>query len=72
MLRRYWLIKKRNILNLTQESVAEKAGISRAYYTEIEIGTKNPSVKSAQKIAKVLGFNWSFFFENNVANCEIK
>lgn len=67
-MRRDWLIEKRNILNITQEIVAEKAGISRAYYAEIETGTKNPSVKSAQRIAKALNFDWVNFFENKCSD----
>lgn len=71
-MRRDWLIEKRNSLELTQESVSEKAKISRAYYAEIEIGSKNPSVKSAQKIATALGFDWTIFFEEECSETRNK
>lgn len=71
-MRRDWLIEIRSNLNLTQEAVAEKAKISRAYYTEIETGSKNPSVKSAQKIAEALNFEWPIFFENDCSETRNK
>ena len=33
--------------------------------TEIENGNANPSVKVAKKIAAVLGFDWTMFFEDD-------
>lgn len=42
---------------LTQEQIAQKVGIDRAYYTNIELGNKNPSFKVAVKIKKVLNCN---------------
>jgi putative transcriptional regulator len=32
--------------------------------TEVENGNANPSVEVAKKIAAVLGFNWTLFFED--------
>ncbi|MFU1797324.1 helix-turn-helix domain-containing protein [Paenibacillus azoreducens] len=61
-----FLIDKRTKLGLTQEKVAELAGIERSYYTKIENGTV-PSVKVAKKIAGVLRFEWPLFFESNSA-----
>lgn len=61
-----FLVNKRSQLGLTQEKVAELAGIERSYYTKIENGTR-PSVKVAQKIAGVLQFEWPLFFESNSA-----
>ena len=48
-----WLKDIRLKLDLTQEQVAERAGISRTFYTEIETGSKKPSTKTAKKIAQV-------------------
>ena len=59
-----WLKDIRLKLDLTQEQVAERAGISRTFYTEIETGSKNPSTKTAKKIAQVLNFDWVIFFED--------
>lgn len=59
---RLWLKKLRETAGLTHEQVADRAVISRSYYTNIENGTKTPSVKAAKLIAKVLGFQWEVFF----------
>ncbi|WP_313799068.1 helix-turn-helix transcriptional regulator [Cytobacillus sp.] len=61
---RTWLKEKRELLDLTHEEVATQSGIQRAYYTMIENGTRNPSVDVAKKIAGVIGFKWTIFFEN--------
>lgn len=42
--------------NLTQEELASKAGINRSYYTNIELGIKNPSYNVAIKIKEILDF----------------
>ncbi|AFL99474.1 putative transcriptional regulator [Desulfitobacterium dehalogenans ATCC 51507] len=62
---RYWLAKIRLEAEKTHEEVAEVVGIKRQYYSMIENGERNPSVKVAQKIAEVLGFKWTLFFEDN-------
>lgn len=54
-----WLIKYRG--DLTQQQVANKAGISRSYYAELESGNKNPGVQTAKKLS-VLRFDWTIFF----------
>lgn len=58
---RLWLINYRG--NLTQQEVANKAGISRSYYAEIEAGNKNPGVKTAKKLGGVLMFDWTIFYK---------
>lgn len=62
---RYWLKKLRDAAELTHEQVADSAKISRSYYTNIENGTKTPSVKAAKSISEVLGFPWENFFNDN-------
>lgn len=44
--------KQRKKLKMTQEKLAEKVGISRAYMGYIEQGRNTPSFKVADKIAK--------------------
>jgi transcriptional regulator with XRE-family HTH domain len=61
---RKWLINIRNNENLTQNEVADSIGISRAYVTSIETGTRQPSVKVAKRIAKLLNFEWTIFFDS--------
>lgn len=60
---REWLIKLRKEKNATQEQIATECGISRQYYGFIEDGNRNVPVKTAKKIAEVLGFDWQRFFE---------
>jgi putative transcriptional regulator len=60
---RLWLRNHRSRLKLTQEEVAERSGIARSTYGAIETGERNASVQNAKSIAKVLGFEWTLFFE---------
>lgn len=46
--------KARKKIGLTQEEVAEKAGIHVSYYSRIERGVVNPSVDVLESIAKNL------------------
>lgn len=48
------LIETRRKHNLTQEQLAEKVGISRAYLTNIENGKHTPSLEVAKKISSTL------------------
>lgn len=57
------LKEKRKCVGMTQSEVAKAVGISRAFYTNIENGKRLYSVETAKKIAKVLGFDWTSFFE---------
>ncbi|WP_100373108.1 helix-turn-helix transcriptional regulator [Bacillus sp. FJAT-45037] len=64
-LHRHWLQKIRQQKELTQGYVADNAGIQRAYYAQIELGSRRPSVDVAKSIAIVLDFQWTLFFEDN-------
>jgi transcriptional regulator with XRE-family HTH domain len=61
---RKWLKELREKSEMTQEQVADQAGISRSYFTNIENGTKTPSVVAAKSISRVLDFPWAIFFED--------
>ncbi|MBO8172420.1 MAG: helix-turn-helix transcriptional regulator [Bacillaceae bacterium] len=50
------------------DQAAQACGISRSYYTHIENGTKDPSVKVAKKISLTFGFNWTLFFEDECSS----
>lgn len=72
---RDWLRELRHKRGLTQEEVAERAGIARTYYVQLETGSgcKSLSPDTAMRVAKVLGFEWPRFFEegydsNQIAN----
>ncbi|AKM82915.1 hypothetical protein A2422_03005 [Candidatus Woesebacteria bacterium RIFOXYC1_FULL_31_51] len=46
--------KRRNQIGLTQEELADKVGISRAYMGYIEQGRNGPSLEVLSKIARIL------------------
>ncbi len=47
----------------SQKTVAFKSNITTAMYNLIENGKRCPSVKIAKRIAGVLNFDWTKFFE---------
>ena len=65
---RVWLKVIRKERGFTQSEVAEAVGISRCFYTQIE-STYHPkglSPKVAIKIAEILQFDWTWFFQENL------
>lgn len=60
---REWMKEIRKTKGFTMKDVAESAGISESYYCTIENGSRNCPVETAKKIAVVLGFEWTKFFE---------
>ena len=60
---RKWLKEIREQKGLVMKVVADAAGISECYYSQIEGGSRNASVPVAKKIAEALGFSWQKFFE---------
>jgi transcriptional regulator with XRE-family HTH domain len=61
-----WLVKLRG--ELTQEEAAEKCGIRRSTYANIESGNRSPGIDKAKKIAIGLdfekhGLDWTIFFD---------
>ena len=61
---RTWLKELRLQKGFTQNSVAERCEIERAYYTMIESGTRTPSVTVAKSIGEAIGFDWTIFFDD--------
>lgn len=63
----------RNKLKLSHKKVAERVGISRCFYTQIENGTRKPSLEIALKISDVLGIsvNNIFFMKNDASSNKI-
>lgn len=57
-----FLKAQRKAHNLTQSELAEQAGTTQAVISKIEAGKRRPSVSTAQRIAAVLGFDWTEFF----------
>lgn len=55
--------EKRLEQNLSQEELAERAGVHRTYIGMIERAEKNITLENIEKIAKALGIKISLFFE---------
>lgn len=59
---RSWLIKYRKQCGLSQKALADKVGIAQPSLSSIESGKTNPKPTTAKRIAQVLGFDWTQFF----------
>ena len=49
---------------LLQIDLAAKAGVSQGAISQYENGSNQPSVEVAKRIAEVLSFDWTLFFED--------
>lgn len=57
-MRRNKLIQRREKMKLTQQQVADRAGIARAHYSQIELGILDSiTLKTAVAIGKALNYN---------------
>ena len=54
--------KRRQELNISQEKLAEKAGLHRTYVADVERGKRNISLKNLVKIIHALELPISDFF----------
>ena len=57
------LVKIRKERKLTQQEVADLAGMKRSYYGLIENGVRRPSPEVAIRIGAALEFDWTRFYE---------
>lgn len=48
---------------LTMKQVAEQANVCESYISRIENGKQSMPVPTAKRIAAVLGFDWTKFYE---------
>ena len=55
--------KLRKEQGLRQSDLAAAAEVTTQYIWMLENGERKPSVKVAQRIAAVLGFDWTEFFK---------
>lgn len=46
--------RRRLELRLSQEDLAERSGLDRTYISGVERGVRNPTLKTAQRIAEAL------------------
>ena len=63
-LKREWLIAFRKAKGLTQKELAEAIGVSQISLSTYEQGIRTPKPQAAKKIARVLGFEWTKFYED--------
>ena len=59
-----WLKELRAKSGMTEKQIAFQSGISQQFYNYIENGKRRPSVETAKKIAALLGFDWTRFYED--------
>lgn len=52
----------RALVRLSQEELAERAGLDRTYISGIERGRRNPSLRNLQNIAEALGVDLDVMF----------
>jgi putative transcriptional regulator len=57
-----WLKRVRLEKRLSQKQVADAIGVTQAYYSMIEAGTRTPSVQIAKRIGCIFEFSWTKFF----------
>ena len=64
---RKWLKEIRKKKGLSQYQVARQAKLSQSYYAGIETGERGHKlpVQTAKKIAEVLDFDWTKFYEDD-------
>ena len=62
------LAELRSKKHMSQQSVADVIGITRAAYANIESGKRRPSPKIAKRIGSLLGFDWTRFYDDNPIN----
>ena len=65
---RQWLKQIRKKKKMTHGDVSKECGFSRTLYTLVENGLRRPSVENAKRIASVLGFDWTRFYEDESPN----
>ncbi len=56
--------ERRMVLGLKQEDLSEMAGVSLATIKDIDRGVGNPSVKTIEKIANILGLELKLVVKN--------
>ena len=62
-MKRQWLIDIRHGKGYSQQYVANKCGVTYQMYGCVENGKRRPSTELAKKIADVLNFSWTRFYE---------
>jgi transcriptional regulator with XRE-family HTH domain len=56
--------QRRHELAISQEELAERSDLHRTYISDIERGSRNPSLESIERLAKALEIKISTLFAN--------
>lgn len=56
--------QRRGELGISQEELAFRSGLHRTYISDIERGSRNPSLENIEKLAKALEVSISTLFAN--------
>ena len=73
---RLWMSAKRKEKGLTQDDLANKLKdlfyqkVARAHISNIENGSRNPSITLAKQLAIILEVEWTFFFNQPSGSSE--
>jgi len=54
---------ERSVLGISQEELAHRSGLHRTYVSDLERGSRNPSIDSIEKLARALQVSVSKLFE---------
>ena len=61
--KRLWLISFRKKAGLTQQEVSKLCDITQQAYGQYETGQRRPNPENCKKIAKILNFKWTKFYD---------
>lgn len=60
-----WLFNARKAKGLSQREVSNRVGIKQPSYCAIETGASKPKPETAKRIASVLDFDWTLFYQDD-------
>lgn len=60
---RHWLIQARHDSGMSYSEISKAIGVTSQAIYYWEVGERTPSPKMAKKLSKVLGFDWTKFYE---------
>ncbi len=64
--------RQRELLRLSQEELAARAGIDRTYISGVERGVRNPTLDVMQRISNALGSDLDVIFATAREICTLK
>ena len=66
--KRHWLKAARVEKSLSQEKLGKIVGVDITAIGKYELGKRTPHHTTAKKIAQVLGFEWTRFYDDDTQN----